>query len=80
MTMFNYITETTMRILVLVFTLLLGACSGTAVRPWERGDLARNDMAWDPDPLQTALRDHINTAKEGASGGVTTGGGGCGCY
>ena len=69
-----------MKYFVLILALMLGACSTAPVKPWERGDLARRDMAWNPDPMQTQLHDHINTSKEGATGGVSTGGGGCGCY
>lgn len=69
-----------MKILLLLFTLTLAACSTAPVKPWERGELSRTDMQWQSDPMESALRDHINTAKEAASGGITTGGGGCGCY
>jgi hypothetical protein len=59
------------------------ACSGCAmiepVQPWQRGDLARAEMAFEPDPLQAAYRRHVEFSKEAASGGATLGGGGCGC-
>lgn len=62
--------------------LALGA-SGCAViepvQPWQRGDLARAEMAFEPDPLQAAYRRHVEFSKEAASGGTTLGGGGCGC-
>ena len=35
---------------------LAGTVGCSAVRPWERGDLARRDMGWDPDPLETQRR------------------------
>ncbi len=60
--------------------LALAGCETSPVKPWERGSLARQDMAWQPDPMESAFRDHIYTSKEGASGGIGTGGGGCGCY
>ncbi len=69
-----------MKYLVLFCSLTLAACSTAPVNPWERGDLSRTDMQWQPDPMEAALRSHVNTAKEAASGGVGTGGGGCGCY
>ena len=69
-----------MKFWLLIFTLSLCACSTATVKPWERGDLARSDMQWQPDPMESALRDHIHTAKEAAAGGISTGGGGCGCY
>ncbi|MBA53695.1 MAG: hypothetical protein CMK89_04505 [Pseudomonadales bacterium] len=68
---------------VLVFCVgscLLAACETSPVKPWQRGDLARAEMAWEPDPMESSLRDHVYTSKEGSSGGVGTGGGGCGCY
>jgi len=57
----------------------LGMAGCTAVQPWERGELARTEMKWDPDPMKSALRDHIYFSKEGSSGGASSGGGGCGC-
>lgn len=69
-----------MKYLLLLTLLPLAACSTAPVNPWERGDLARTVMQWEPDPMESALNDHIHTAKEAASGGVGTGGGGCGCY
>ena len=56
---------------------LLSACS--QVRSWERGYLARKEMAWDTDALESALNDHIFFSKEAASGGDNAAGGGCGC-
>jgi len=49
------------------------------VRAWERGYLARDEMTWDPDPLESALNDHIFFSKEASSGGNSAAGGGCGC-
>lgn len=59
---------------------LLSGCATGPVKPWQRGDLARQEMAWEPDSMESSYRDHVYTSKEGASGGVGTGGGGCGCY
>ena len=56
---------------------LLSACS--QVRPWERGYLAKKEMAWDTDALESALNDHIFFSKEATSGGDNAAGGGCGC-
>ena len=64
---------------VLIMSVSSG-CETAVVKPWQRGDLARPQMAWQPDPMMSVLREHVYTAKEGASGGVGTGGGGCGCY
>ncbi|MDR3416400.1 MAG: DUF4266 domain-containing protein [Nevskia sp.] len=62
-------------------TLLLGACSSMGMMPkaWQRGDLARPEMAWDPDPVDAAARAHTYDSKESASGAASVGGGGCGC-
>lgn len=68
----------TVRITLAVLVLIgLGAC--TTVQPWQRGDLARTEMALDPDPLLSSYRQHVEFSKEAASGGATLGGGGCGC-
>lgn len=56
---------------------LLGAC--TPVEAWERGTLARPEMALDPDPLESTLNNHIFFSKEASSGGNSAAGGGCGC-
>ena len=62
------------------FVWLLVALGGCAnLEAWERGALARPDMAWEPDPLMSVYRRHIEYSKEAASGGATIGGGGCGC-
>lgn len=63
-------------VLVLLAT---SACSTVAPKPWERGRLARPEMAWDADPLLATYRDHAYVSKEAASGRAGTGGGGCGC-
>lgn len=59
---------------------VMSALSGcVAVKPWQRGDLARSDMQLVPDPLQASIEDHIYFSKEASSGGRGFGGGGCGC-
>lgn len=64
--------------------LLLGAglagCSGLApVQPWEKGMLARPEMTFEADVLESKFLEHVYTSKENASGGNGVGGGGCGC-
>jgi hypothetical protein len=60
--------------------LLAAALAGCAsVAPWQRGDLARPQMAPDPAPAVSALREHVFASREAASGGATARGGGCGC-
>ncbi|MEP6607829.1 MAG: DUF4266 domain-containing protein [Burkholderiaceae bacterium] len=61
----------------LAFSAGLMGC-GT-VQPWQKGNLAKQDMAFDHDPLQTRFEEHTYFSKEGASGGLNVGGGGCGC-
>ncbi|HEY1077607.1 MAG TPA: DUF4266 domain-containing protein [Fontimonas sp.] len=69
--------RTTSRILVLALAVASTACA--TVQPWQRGDLARAEMAFEPDPLLSSYRRHTEFSKEAASGGATLGGGGCGC-
>lgn len=57
---------------------LLSGCS--SVSPWERGILAKSEMALETAPLQSSLRSHQYGSREAASGGGQSGGGGCGCY
>ncbi len=58
----------------------LGACSGLGqVSPWEKGILAKPEMTFEGDRLDTNYVEHIYSSKEGASGGAGVGGGGCGC-
>ncbi len=62
----------------LVATLgLLCACA--SVEPWERGNLAKPQMALDPNPTHSTLRDHTFASRQAASGSGTAAGGGCGC-
>ncbi|MDM4772364.1 DUF4266 domain-containing protein [Solimonas sp. SE-A11] len=61
---------------------LLSGCATTArqdVQPWQRGTLAKSEMAFEPDPLMSEYRRQVQFSKEAASGGATIGGGGCGC-
>lgn len=63
--------------------LALGGCVGPLKRaevpPWQRGDLARPEMALDGAPTLSAYRGHVYYSKEAASGGAGLAGGGCGC-
>ena len=64
-------------------TLLVAAvlfCAGCAqVAPYQRGYLARPDMAMDASPGMMRAMERTHVAKEAASGGASVGGGGCGC-
>jgi YD repeat-containing protein len=53
--------------------------AGSGLRPWLRDLLAAPGMAIDPDPIETALDEHIYFSKEASSGGLGSAGGGCGC-
>jgi hypothetical protein len=59
----------------------LTGCAGlpAPVAAWEKGNLARPEMAFDSDPLRKAFVEHVTSSKEGASGGTGVAGGGCGC-
>jgi hypothetical protein len=57
--------------------LCLQACE--PVEPWERGNLAKPQMAVDPNGIHSALRAHTFATRESASTATTAGGGGCGC-
>ncbi|WKJ88999.1 DUF4266 domain-containing protein [Methylomonas montana] len=57
--------------------LAIQGCAG--VSPWERGNLAKQEMAITPNPNLTHFRDHIFTSKEASQGGHSGSGGGCGC-
>jgi hypothetical protein len=62
----------------LVFA-LAGCASYAPPPPWEKGDLAKPGMQFDPQPLEARAREHIYQSNEGAGGGFGVGGGGCGC-
>jgi hypothetical protein len=58
----------------------LSACGITQpVQPWEKGMLAKPEMTFSGDRLESKFDEHVYTSKEAASGGAGVGGGGCGC-
>jgi len=66
--------------IVAVLCAALAACATVdPPKPWEKGDLARGSMRFDADPLASRVTQHIYQSKEGAAGGGSVGGGGCGC-
>jgi hypothetical protein len=67
--------------LITLFTAILAlpGCSLPPVQPWEKSELARQDMLIQGDALETHFNEHIYASKEAASGGSAVGGGGCGC-
>jgi hypothetical protein len=58
---------------------LLAGCASVGVEPWERDLLAKKSMALNSDPIAMSLDDHIYFSKEASTGGLSFGGGGCGC-
>jgi hypothetical protein len=57
----------------------LAAVTGCAhVAPYERGTLANPSMSAE-DPYTTPIATHVQSISEGATGGLSGGGGGCGC-
>lgn len=63
--------------LLLLCAYSLAAC--TYVGAWEKGNLARPEMAFIPDPVDQRMSDHIYFSKEASSSGSAVSGGGCGC-
>ena len=63
--------------ILMINALLLSGCS--SVKPWERDILADYTMRSDRDPLENMLAEHMWFSREAASGGMSIGGGGCGC-
>jgi hypothetical protein len=67
---------------ILAVAVLATGCQSLSmpkVQAWEKGNLAKTEMAFDPDALEARFADHTYFSKEGASGGASVGGGGCGC-
>ena len=70
------------RFAILGSILILGLSSLSScalVKPWQRDALSREDMSWDPNPMRSALRAHIQFSKEASMPPSGGGGGGCGC-
>ena len=55
--------------------LVMNGCSHVA--PYERGTLAHPSMA--PEDMASGMDEHVHAVSEGATGGLSGGGGGCGC-
>jgi hypothetical protein len=55
--------------------LAVTGCSHVA--PYERGMLAHPTMT--SEDVSSGMDEHVRAVSEGASGGLTGGGGGCGC-
>jgi Domain of unknown function (DUF4266) len=63
---------------ILAACALLAGCA--AVPPWERGNFAKPEMAFDQFPAESALRTHAFSSREAGASPVSGSGGGCGCY
>jgi len=61
----------------LILAAFAAACAPVA--PYQRGYLARDDMALEGNPGFMKAIEKTYSAKEAASGGASVGGGGCGC-
>jgi len=71
-----------MRLLLLSLAVGLGTAGCASFNPppaWDKGELAKPAMQFDPNVPEATLREHIYFSKEGAAGGYGIGGGGCGC-
>ncbi len=66
-----------MRSLACLVLVLAAGCAPVA--PYQRGYLARPDMAFEPSTGFAKAMEKTFPAKEAASGGASVGGGGCGC-
>lgn len=64
-------------VFVIFATLYLLGC--TTVEPWERGRLAHDCMQIVLDEDVASAQAKVEASREGSSGGVRRGGGGCGC-
>lgn len=66
---------------IALFTLFIGfcLCACTPVQPWERGTLAKAQMALDPHPATRLFHAHNYNSREASTGGGMAKGGGCGC-
>jgi hypothetical protein len=63
---------------IVAVAVLSGTWGCAHVAPYERGTLAHPTMSAE-DPYTTPLAMHVQDVSEGASGGLSGGGGGCGC-
>ncbi len=69
--------------LVLLLGITCTLCGCGIIQPvpaFERGVLASEEMAWNPDPAEATYRDHMHNSKEAAKGRPEAAGAGCGCY
>jgi hypothetical protein len=65
--------------LLTLLWVLASGCAAMAVKPWDRDLLSQKKMRFIPAPMLNAVDDHVYFSKEGSTGGMDVGGGGCGC-
>lgn len=66
------------RLVVCIASLaVLASC--VRAQPWQRERLAKPIMSMQDDPDEAVLEQHFLQAREGATGGFGSAGGGCGC-
>jgi hypothetical protein len=64
---------------ILCISAVPGFTGCAPIQPWERGNLAKPQIALDPYPLQTAVSQHNYSSREVISAENNAQGGGCGC-
>ncbi len=67
-------------ILFVLLVMSLGVTGCAQIAPWERGNLAKPQMAMDLYPMLNEMRGHNFGSREAGSVSGSGGGGGCGCY
>ena len=65
--------------LTTLLALAMSGCATAPPKPWEKAWLADPAMQPDRDPLGRRLQAQVHQSKEGASGGESLRGSGCGC-
>jgi hypothetical protein len=68
-----------MKALLLMLSAVVTLAGCVAVKPYQREKLSKPIMTFAPDPDEDLLDLHMIEAREGASGGYGSAGGGCGC-
>lgn len=64
-------------LLILLSIFMLSSCAN--VKQIDRGRLATKNMQLDPTPEESTFLNEVNSYREGAAGGSSAIGGGCGC-
>lgn len=66
-----------MKLFVLLNMLFIVSCAN--VKQIDRGYLSKKIMQLDPHPEESVFREEVRSFREGAVGGSSAVGGGCGC-